>query len=105
MVDYERIYLSGYSSWNIYQETSVKALKFFNELIGKYSYPTLSVVEANFVHGGMEFPNLVYISNEIKDYISHDLNYIIQELQNNEFKIHRIMRNLLIGKFPGINDE
>ncbi|MDD4110892.1 MAG: M1 family aminopeptidase, partial [Clostridia bacterium] len=28
---------------------------------------TLSVVEANFVHGGMEYPNLVYISNEITD--------------------------------------
>ena len=48
-------------------ETSVKALLFFNNLIGEYSYPTLSVVEANFVHGGMEFPNLVYISNEIGD--------------------------------------
>ena len=46
-------------------ETSVKALKYFNNLIGTYSYPTLSVVEANFVHGGMEFPNLVYISNEV----------------------------------------
>lgn len=48
-------------------ETSVKALNFFNDLIGEYSYSTLSVVEANFLHGGMEFPNLVYISNEIKD--------------------------------------
>lgn len=48
-------------------ETSVKSLQTFNELFGEYPYPTLSVVEANFVHGGMEFPNLVYISNDITD--------------------------------------
>ena len=35
--------------------------------------------------------NLPIISNEIKDYISHDLNYIIQELQNNEFKIYNLV--------------
>ena len=46
---------------------SIKALKFFNKTIGEYPYSTLSVVEANFVHGGMEFPNLVYISNDITD--------------------------------------
>lgn len=46
-------------------ETSVKALQTFNEIIGTYPYSTLSVVEANFVHGGMEYPNLVYISNEV----------------------------------------
>ncbi len=52
-------------------ETSLKALKFFNNTIGKYPYSTLSVVEANFVHGGMEFPNLVYISNEVEDKTSY----------------------------------
>lgn len=45
-------------------EVSITALKTFNEIIGKYPYSTLSVVETNFVHGGMEYPNLVYISNE-----------------------------------------
>ncbi|MDD4110464.1 MAG: hypothetical protein PHS54_02805, partial [Clostridia bacterium] len=48
-------------------ETSVKSLQTFSELFGDYPYSTLSVVEANFVHGGMEYPNLVYISNEITD--------------------------------------
>lgn len=48
-------------------KTSLNALSFFNNLIGDYPYSTLSVVEANFVHGGMEFPNLVYISNDIND--------------------------------------
>lgn len=45
-------------------EISVNALKTFSKMIGNYPYSTLSVVESNFVHGGMEFPNLVYISNE-----------------------------------------
>lgn len=48
-------------------EISAKALSFFNDTIGDYPYPTLNVVEANFVHGGMEFPNLVYISNDVAD--------------------------------------
>lgn len=48
-------------------ETAMKSLQTFNELFGNYPYSTLSVVEANFVHGGMEFPNLVYISNDITD--------------------------------------
>ena len=48
-------------------EISAKALSFFNETIGVYPYSTLSVVEANFVHGGMEFPNLIYISNDVAD--------------------------------------
>lgn len=48
-------------------ETSIKSLQTFNEIIGQYPYPTLSVVEANFVHGGMEYPNLVYISNEVTE--------------------------------------
>lgn len=48
-------------------EIGVKAIEFFNETFGKYPYSTLSVVQANFVHGGMEFPNLVYISSDVKD--------------------------------------
>jgi hypothetical protein len=60
-------------------ETSVKALKTFNELIGEYPYSTLSVVEANFLHGGMEYPNLVYISNEVTDNKSYQ-KVIIHEI-------------------------
>lgn len=43
------------------------ALEYFSKTFGKYPYSTLSVVQANFVHGGMEFPNLVYISNDVVD--------------------------------------
>lgn len=44
-----------------------KALTYFSETFGKYPYSTLSIVQANFVHGGMEFPNLVYISSDVVD--------------------------------------
>ena len=53
-------------------EIALKSVKTFNELIGKYPYKTLSVVEANFVHGGMEYPNLIYISNEITDHATYE---------------------------------
>ena len=53
-------------------ETAVKSIKTFSELIGKYPYKTLSVVEANFVHGGMEYPNLIYISNDITDHATYE---------------------------------
>ena len=49
-------------------ETSVKAVETFNEIFGEYPYETLSVVEASFVHGGMEFPNLVLISDDLPNY-------------------------------------
>lgn len=56
-------------------KTSVDALKTFNDMIGKYPYSQISVVKSNFVYGGMEFPNLVLISDKIEEQI--DLNYVI----------------------------
>ena len=47
-------------------QVGVDAVKTFNRLFGKYPYKTLSIVKTNFVHGGMEYPNLVYISDETK---------------------------------------
>ncbi len=50
----------------------VDSVTTFNEMYGKYPYPSLSVVEANFLHGGMEFSNLVIVSDDIslyEDYI------------------------------------
>ncbi len=48
-------------------ETSLQAacdsVAFFNETIGEYPYKTLNVVETNFLNGGMEYPNLVMISD------------------------------------------
>ncbi|GHU99581.1 peptidase [Clostridia bacterium] len=46
-------------------KTSADALKTFNELFGKYPYKTLAVVKTAFLQGGMEYPNLVYISDAV----------------------------------------
>lgn len=60
-------------------ETATKALSFFSDYIGNYPYSTLSVVETNFVHGGMEFPNLVYVSNDVSNVDSYQ-QVIIHEI-------------------------
>ena len=46
-------------------DTAIKAIDTFSNLFGEYPYETFSVVKADFVHGGMEYPNLVYISDAI----------------------------------------
>lgn len=48
-------------------ETSVKALSVFSEMFGEYPYKQLSVVKTGFCFGGMEYPNLVMISDEVDD--------------------------------------
>lgn len=60
-------------------QTSVLAIKTYSELFGKYPYSTLSVVKTNFVHGGMEYPNLVYISDSLLSYKDYT-NVIIHEI-------------------------
>lgn len=44
---------------------AIKAIKTFNKLFGKYPYDTYTVVKADFCHGGMEYPRLVYISDNV----------------------------------------
>ena len=72
---------------------SVDSVNTFNKLFGKYPYSTLSVVESDFVHGGMEYPNLVLISDMV-DVQSDYINVIVHEIAhqwwygiigNNEF--------------------
>lgn len=46
---------------------SSKALEYFGSAFGKYPYSTLSVVKTPFVYGGMEYPNIVYISDSIDE--------------------------------------
>lgn len=46
-------------------QTATDALKTFNKTIGEYPYEILNVVKANFLHGGMEYPMLVYISDTV----------------------------------------
>lgn len=55
-----------------------ECVKTYNSLFGKYPYSVLNVVKANFVHGGMEYPNIVLISDSVsaKDYkyvIAHEI--------------------------------
>ncbi len=44
-----------------------EALEFFNELFGAYPYKTLTVAKTPFIYGGMEYPNIVLISDAIDD--------------------------------------
>lgn len=45
---------------------ALKSMKLFSELFGEYPYSTYSVVQTKFVQGGMEFPSLVMISDELE---------------------------------------
>ncbi len=59
-------------------DAAVDSITTFSKLFGDYPYSVYSVVETGFVHGGMEYPMLVYISDHIdkhEDYI----NVIIHE--------------------------
>ncbi len=49
-------------------KAAVDAVNTFNDLFGDYPYKTLAVVKTGFLHGGMEYPNLVYISDAIEEY-------------------------------------
>lgn len=48
-------------------EYAVKSINAFNQKFGQYPYPTYSVVQTEFVQGGMEYPALVMISDELED--------------------------------------
>ncbi len=47
-------------------EYAVKSLKLFTELYGEYAYPTYSVVQTEFIQGGMEYPALVMIADDLE---------------------------------------
>jgi len=75
-------------------KASIDSIKTFNQLFGEYPYNTINVVEADFVHGGMEYPNLVLISDAV-DVQSDYINVIVHEIAhqwwyglvgNNEFQ-------------------
>lgn len=48
-------------------ECAVNSIKIFNEYFGKYPYRSYNVVDTDFVYGGMEYPNLVFISSKLTD--------------------------------------
>lgn len=44
-----------------------KSLEYFTNTFGNYPYPTYSVVQTKFIQGGMEFPALVMISDNLEE--------------------------------------
>ncbi|MDE6868089.1 MAG: M1 family metallopeptidase, partial [Clostridia bacterium] len=42
-----------------------ESLEYFSDTFGGYAYPTLSVVQTGFCYGGMEYPALTMISDEL----------------------------------------
>ena len=59
-------------------KAGVDAIKTFSKLFGEYPYSSFSIVECDFLYGGMEYPNLIMISSSIEDYDDY-LNVIIHE--------------------------
>ncbi len=60
-------------------QAAVDAVDTFCELIGEYPYKVLNVVKACFLHGGMEYPNLVYISDQVTQDAEY-INVIVHEI-------------------------
>lgn len=77
-VDGIQINYYGYKGDNDLQNSlkvAGDAVETFNEMFGVYPYNQLSIVKSNFLHGGMEFPNLVMISDSVIDEV--DYQYVI----------------------------
>jgi hypothetical protein len=58
-------YYAADSMAEISLQTAVKALDYFSRQFWQYPYTTLAVVQTDFLHGGMEYGTLVYISADI----------------------------------------
>ena len=62
-------------------KASVDALTTFNSCFGQYPYKVLNVVKTNFLQGGMEYPQLVYISDAIENE-ADIVNVIVHEISH-----------------------
>lgn len=67
--DVEVTYVGYKTDSNLSQmlEVSKNALEFFSKSFGKYPYKTLTVAKSPFLFGGMEYPNLVIVSDATAD--------------------------------------
>lgn len=58
---------------------SAKAVEYFSKTFGRFPYASLSVVKTPFIYGGMEYPNIVFVSDaldseeETKKVIVHEI--------------------------------
>ncbi len=48
-------------------KTAAAAVEYFSNLFGNYPYDGLIVIKSAFLHGGMEYPNIVIIADSIDD--------------------------------------
>lgn len=62
-----RYYYKSDAKASEHLNVAADAVKTFSELFGNYAYPSLSVVLTPFLHGGMEYPQLVYVSDALGD--------------------------------------
>lgn len=62
-------YRDGRKEQNL--QCAVDALRTYSELFGSYPYPVYSVVKADFIYGGMEYPGLSIVSDDVgADYVA-----------------------------------
>ena len=48
-------------------QCAADAIRTYSEMFGAYPYPTYSVVKADFIYGGMEYPGLSLISDDVSE--------------------------------------
>ena len=69
-VEKTQISYVGYQNDDDFDEnlqTATKSFLFYSKTFGQYPYKTLTVFKAPFVHGGMEYPNFVVVSDSALD--------------------------------------
>ena len=59
-------------------KAGVDAITTFSNKFGTYPYETFSIVQSDFVYGGMEYPNLIMISEDIDNHTDY-INVIVHE--------------------------
>jgi len=52
---------------NKFLDISKEAVEFFSKTFGEYPYKSISVAKTPFIYGGMEYPNLVFVSDSVDD--------------------------------------
>ena len=62
-------------------QVCIDALTTFNKLFGQYPYTVINIVKTNFLQGGMEYPQIVFISDSIENE-SELINVIVHEISH-----------------------
>ena len=60
-----KYYYYNDSSPHVSLSAATESVEYFNQTFGNYAYPTLSVVQTGFCYGGMEYPALTMISDNL----------------------------------------